>query len=177
MGLTLNYRANTIPSEVLTLEGDSEELFYSDATGDVLVATYRPRPEAELDYRIVTSSIQLGALQESATVIERYLAALRPVPPVFRRGDIDGDGTRSLVDVLLIVGYLYERPSRPLACLDTADVDNNGRIALADPINLMKIIYLPADEAPSLSPDCEWDDVDDSFRSCRRQAECEDASG
>ena len=58
--------------------------------------------------------------------------------PTFVRGDANVDGKVTLADVFSILGYLH-RGGR-LDCLDAADVDDNGRISVADWLSLLVLV-------------------------------------
>ncbi len=67
------------------------------------------------------------------------VAAQQPgTRPTFVRGDANVDGKVTLADVFSILGYLH-RGGR-LDCMDAADVDDNGRISVADWLSLLVLV-------------------------------------
>jgi hypothetical protein len=87
----------------------------------------------------------------------------------FRRGDVDGNRTVELTDVVNLVGFLYLGEPVTLGCFDAADVDNTGVVELTDAIFELGWLYQgnpldlpppgpftcgpdPADPADTLAP-------------------------
>ena len=57
----------------------------------------------------------------------------------FRRGDVTADGRVEIIDVLIMLQYLYNLGS--VSCVDAADVDDDGRVTVSDPIRLLLYLY------------------------------------
>lgn len=56
----------------------------------------------------------------------------------FRRGDVDGDETISVNDILTLSNYLYSASA--ISCEDAADANDDGRIDISDLINLSSYV-------------------------------------
>lgn len=63
---------------------------------------------------------------------------LRVTPPVienFRRGDVNGDQSFNMSDVIASLGNLFQSQTEmPIHCLDAADANDDGSFNLSDPI-------------------------------------------
>ena len=57
----------------------------------------------------------------------------------FLRGDLDGSGERNLTDAVLALSALFF--GEPLDCHDAADVNDDGRLDLQDPLRLLNGLY------------------------------------
>ncbi len=51
-------------------------------------------------------------------------------PKLFRRGDINSDGTLNITDIVAFSDYLNH--AKPLSCLDAADVNDDGKVNISD---------------------------------------------
>jgi hypothetical protein len=75
---------------------------------------------------------------ELSTFVRRPAGS--PVPPLFRRGDVDFSGTINLTDAIRILLLLFS--GAPLDCPDAADVDDFGTVGIEDPILLLGYLFL-----------------------------------
>ena len=87
----------------------------------------------------------------------------RPLQSRFRRGDVNADGPIDLRDVQTILEHLFLGSER-LSCEDSADVDDDGAVDLADAIALARAIVgsdeMPAQPFPDLGADPSADELD-----------------
>ncbi len=91
------------------------------------------------------------------------------LPPVFKRGDCDGNGSVSgLLDALYILVYSFQSGPIP-PCMDAADVDgNNLYSALLDALYLLTYAFSSGDDPPAPGPTVCGPDVqpDDDGLGC-----------
>lgn len=74
--------------------------------------------------------------------------------PSLRRGDVDANGRRDLVDVVQLVEMLFR--NRPLAtCAAVVDVNADEDLNVADPIFLLEFMFRGGSTPPLLSADEE----------------------
>lgn len=71
----------------------------------------------------------------------------------FLRGDVDGDGTKSIVDAVVAIGMVFGRS--PVHCADAADCNDDGKLDIVDPVYLLQ--YLLNHGPPPLAPDSACD--------------------
>ncbi|MBN1419864.1 MAG: PKD domain-containing protein, partial [Planctomycetes bacterium] len=79
----------------------------------------------------------------------------------FRRGDANGDGQFDLGDAIAILNYLFN--DGPMTCIDAADVDDDGRAIIADPIRLVYHIFVQGPPPPAPYPGCGADPTADGL--------------
>jgi len=72
-----------------------------------------------------------------------------PRPPLFRRGDVDANGSFTIGDAILLLDHLFADKPAP-SCRDAADIDDSGSFTIGDAISLLN--YLFSDGPPPLSP-------------------------
>ncbi len=81
--------------------------------------------------------------------------------PVFKRGDVDGNGKLELTDPINNLSYQFLGTFQT-DCLDALDFDDNGRIELTDPISNLSFQFLgTAPPAPPGKDSCGTDWSDD----------------
>ena len=92
-------------------------------------------------------------------------------PPLFRRGDADGNGRENVTDAVKILRYLFGREAGPF-CDDAVDVDDNGTVNLTDAVFLLGYLLRPDSPVPPgpLSS-CGTDKTPDSL-SCLGPTSC-----
>jgi hypothetical protein len=72
------------------------------------------------------------------------------VPAPFVRGDADGDSSVALADALVTLEYIFRR--RTESCPDAADVDDDGRVNVTDPVRLLRHLFAGAPPPPAPFP-------------------------
>jgi len=93
-----------------------------------------------------------------------------PAGALFRRGDVDDNGTLEVTDAVHILLWLFAGAGAP-GCFDSADVDNNGSGEISDVVGLLGYLFQagppPMDPGPtSCGLDDEPDAGCDDYRSC-----------
>ena len=83
---------------------------------------------------------------------------------MFRRGDVNGDGTHDLSDAVAALGALFMGRETP-PCEDTMDVNNDGATDLSDSVYLLQHLFLGKAAPPPPFPECgvEFDAVPDTI--------------
>ena len=66
---------------------------------------------------------------------------------VFKRGDIDTNGTADLSDAILTLYFLFLGTFEP-DCLDAGDANDDGKVDLTDPIFLLVWLFLSGNDTP-----------------------------
>ena len=92
-----------------------------------------------------------------------------PAGAIFRRGDVDGNGTAELTDAVFILNYLFQGFDAP-GCPETADSDDNGAVDISDAVRLLGWLFLGGeplpppgaeecgrDPTPGDAPGCDYD--------------------
>ncbi|MBN1419618.1 MAG: PKD domain-containing protein [Planctomycetes bacterium] len=64
-----------------------------------------------------------------------------PMLRLFRRGDINDDGSMEISDPIYLLSWIFaDGPAPP--CLDAADLDDGGRIDIGDAINCLEFLFV-----------------------------------
>ncbi|MGE3165115.1 MAG: hypothetical protein AB7O52_09435 [Planctomycetota bacterium] len=77
------------------------------------------------------------------------------MPVLFLRGDCDANGAVGLADGVQILGYLFE--SAPVACLEAADVNDDGCVTLLDAVSLFGFLAQGGTPPPAPFPTAGYD--------------------
>jgi len=93
---------------------------------------------------------------------------------LFVRGDSNLDETVDISDGVATLGYLF-LGGPALACIDAADTDDSGEVALNDAVYLFANLFSGGRAIPAPFPDCGRDPTPDSL-SCERST-CPDDPG
>ena len=90
-----------------------------------------------------------------------------PAPESFVRGDVDGDHTVGILDVLRFIEIIQRRNTWD--CLDPLDIDDSGTVTIRDLLLLYHAILTPGSAPPAAPyPDRGLDPTADSFSDCSR---------
>jgi len=73
-----------------------------------------------------------------------------PPAPQFARGDVTGDGSLNIGDVISILSVLFISGS--LDCVDAGDTNDSGIVDLADPITLLDYLFGSGSGTPLPGP-------------------------
>lgn len=96
-----------------------------------------------------------------STIPTSFEIGLFPVTPGFIRGDVNGDSSVDIADVIILLGFLFNGLNPP-GCIDACDGSDDGLVNLADAIVFLG--YLFAQGSSQLPPpglDCGADPTDD----------------
>jgi parallel beta helix pectate lyase-like protein len=77
----------------------------------------------------------------------------------FRRGDLDGNGRRDVIDVLLLLRTLFA--GQALRCQKPADSDDTGELDLNDVVFGLNFLFLHGPDFPNPSTSCGLDPTPD----------------
>ncbi len=91
--------------------------------------------------------------------------------PRFRRGDVNGDAVLDVGDPVGALFHLFV-DGRELACLDSADFDDDGDVEVADVIGLLGYLFLGQPPPREPGPVCGTDRTADALE-CQTAADCE----
>ncbi|MGE4619523.1 MAG: FG-GAP-like repeat-containing protein [Planctomycetota bacterium] len=80
----------------------------------------------------------------------------------FLRGDVNGDGGLDVTDGSLLQLWLTGGGTTP-ACLDAADVNDDGMVNLSDPIDLFEFLYQGSNPPPAPYPSAGSDPTTDGL--------------
>ena len=128
-------------AEQLAAEGGTGNLVWADLNGDLdgtglALGTDGLLSGTPTMYGTVEFTAQatdeIGGVDTKALTIE--------INPAFVCGDADDDGAVNLVDILLIIGYVYN-DGEPPVYLNAADVDSSGAIDLIDILAIIGVVY------------------------------------
>ncbi|HLU50163.1 MAG TPA: hypothetical protein VK116_18830 [Planctomycetota bacterium] len=85
-----------------------------------------------------------------------------PPPPGFVRGDPDRSETIDITDAIVILRVLFEGDAS-FACAAAADVNDDGRLNVADPVFIVGYLFSGTAAPPPPFPDCGPDPDGDDF--------------
>jgi hypothetical protein len=80
----------------------------------------------------------------------------------FLRGDATADGRVAVDDAIAILERLFASRAS-LACRDAADVNDDARVNILDPVVLTSVLFGGRDGLPAPFPNCGEDPTDDAF--------------
>ena len=162
---------NTFTVEISNDAGKTwEEVLATDErTGGWARHRFRvPCPTDSVQIRFVAADGIAAGSNLVDAVIDDVLVERFPTPPVFLRGDFDGNGeVKPLPDGLQLLDYGFTAGSEP-PCFEAADVNGNNKVdgdTLADALYLFRWGFLagfaPPDPGPTVcgpdpdDPDCD----------------------
>ena len=102
-----------------------------------------------------------GAYQEFSGGDTDLFVTRITAEPQFRRGDPDGDGLYTIVDVISMLAYLFLGNS--LTCFDAAYSNDDGSFNIADVIYQLSFLYAQGTPPPAPYPDCGLDETADDL--------------
>lgn len=88
----------------------------------------------------VTTTLPHRVLTVAQDLRYLYALSLYRESPLFVRGDANTDNTINLADAVFILSYLFEDGDAP-TCLDTADLNDNGKVNLSDVICTLRTAF------------------------------------
>lgn len=111
-----------------------------------------------------------GRMLAKSAMVAFLCAPVIGAPGAFIRGDATGDGIVDACDAAAIARHVLGGPENPWRfeppCLDAADVDDDGNVALRDVCALMSFLMcgepIPAPPFPDPGPDTTPDSLPDA---------------
>jgi len=85
--------------------------------------------------------------------------------PMFRRGDVDENGSLGINDAVLVLNSLF-RDAGPFKCPDAADADDNGSAQLTDAVFILRYLFQGGAELPPPLTACGTDPTVDDLPAC-----------
>jgi hypothetical protein len=70
---------------------------------------------------------------------------------LFKRGDVDANGTLEITDPINLLGFLFLGEAQP-PCFDAADADDNGSHEITDAVAILGFLFLGEAEPPDPGP-------------------------
>jgi ELWxxDGT repeat protein len=89
---------------------------------------------------------------------------------LFRRGEVNGDGTFDLADPLATLGFLFLGSGKPV-CLDAADANDSGTVDVSDAVYALGHLFLGGLPPPAPFAGCGEDGTLDGIE-CGAAAGC-----
>ncbi len=156
------------------LAGDNgnQASFVPPASGPVTFVFNGGSDLLDLDIDLLAADVSFGRAPDGGSFTGELLSpspgsdncpglpcSVDPIELMFIRGDLDGDGTVSDVDLDALIDYVIEGVGDP-ECLDVLDINDNGSVDVAD-VNRLALAL--ADEAtiPPPFPQAGVDPTDD----------------
>ena len=90
-----------------------------------------------------------------------------PAPLTFLRGDADSSLALNLSDAWLMLEFLFLGRGE-IHCVDAADVNDDGRVNIGDPVGLLHYLFLGGNMPRAPFPDFGLDPSPDAFPDCQR---------
>lgn len=90
-----------------------------------------------------------------------------PPPRMFVRGDADASLKIDVSDSVLMLDFLFLGRGE-IRCVDAADVNDDGRLNIGDPVGLLHYLFLNGAIPRAPFPDFGLDPSEDEFPDCRR---------
>jgi len=170
---------NTAATVTLRIQKDcTNTLFFSfkPEDGDWQEAGSAQVPQAWLETDDADLSLWVGTIlktwaggaQVSATFsyfdILESTCGVQP-GPVFRRGDVNVDGSVNIADAITILGHLFGGEPAP-SCPDAADTNDDGAVNIADAIKVLGFLFGGEGPLPEPSERCGLDPTPDTLAVC-----------
>jgi len=85
----------------------------------------------------------------------------------FIRGDVNGDSTVNVSDVIYLLNMLFPTPN--FFCMDAADCNDDGALNVIDATFLLEHLF-PIPSLPPPYPECGYDPTDDNLNCCEYES-------
>ena len=95
------------------------------------------------------------------------------LPAEFIRGDVNSNGVVDINDAVLVLRHAFLNGPSALACLDAADVADEGHVSVSSVVYSLRFLILGDNRPPSPYPTCGADPTPDRL-SCDTSSVCED---
>ncbi|MBI4586682.1 MAG: hypothetical protein HY717_21935 [Planctomycetes bacterium] len=101
--------------------------------------------------------LALTAIDSQGAILDKMTITKTPPPgPQFRRGDANADGALDVSDAVFALLYLFAGRQAP-ACEKSLDCDQSGKLEVADPIVLLRHLFLNGPPPPEPFAACGSD--------------------
>lgn len=115
----------------------------------------------------IAANIDLNTILNAVEII-----GTSPPGPLFKRGDVNGDGMVDVSDPVSNLQYQFLGTFTP-GCLDAADFDDNGKVEITDPVSSLSHQFLGNPPPPEPGKDvCGLDPTEDDV-SCDESHTCD----
>ncbi len=95
-----------------------------------------------------------------------------PVPPQFRRGDANDDGTVNIADASRLLDVLFVGNTE-LLCVDAADSNDDGALDISDVVTTLLVLFREGVNIPDPGPNvCGADPTDDELDCAEYNSSC-----
>lgn len=158
---TVLHTFTALAEQVATIEYETTDGLFGDGDGASVQIGFDPTigipGAANLAYGPAVNEVPVGI----STFV--HLVPTVTSAPLFKRGDVDGNGSASIGDAIQLLGYLFQGATEP-GCLDAADVDDDGGISIGDAISLLSYLFAGGTPPPAPGPiTCGTDATADSL--------------
>ena len=103
-------------------------------------------------YNAVITVSDTDASNDPQTIaVTLEVLAVEPPGVVFRRGDVDANGSMQLTDGVFTLLYLFSGGGEP-PCLEAADADDNGALQLTDAVFVLLFLFSGGDAPVAPGP-------------------------
>ena len=103
-------------------------------------------------YNAVITVSDTDAPNDPQTIaVTLEVLAVEPPGVVFRRGDVDANGSMQLTDGVFTLLYLFSGGGEP-PCLEAADADDNGALQLTDAVFVLLFLFSGGDAPVAPGP-------------------------
>ncbi len=103
-------------------------------------------------YNAVITVSDTDASNDPQTIaVTLEVLAVEPPGVVFRRGDVDANGSMQLTDGVFTLLYLFSGGGEP-PCLEAADADDNGSLQLTDAVFVLLFLFSGGDAPVAPGP-------------------------
>jgi len=141
--------------------GADQELYLGTYSGVVTGPTtldYCDAPGAP------TSFVRRYSADDAGTVVPLQESLILEVEPVFRRGDVTGDGAISILDPLYVAARQFLGGCFQLPCENAADANDDGEVGTADLVGLLnQLVAVPPPTLPPPGTQCGPDPTPDGL--------------
>ncbi|HIN80403.1 MAG TPA: hypothetical protein EYN00_04945 [Planctomycetes bacterium] len=160
--------------------GSGSARVFSGGDGSIL-CTFSGESESDLLGRSVAAAgdvngdgyadVIVGAVwDDNASLNSGSACVLSLAPALFRRGDLNGDGSFDLADP--IRALMQFMGSLDNSCFDASDANDDGQINIADPIAMLNAIVLGGSSPPDPGPSACGPDLTPDSLNCETYTGC-----
>lgn len=140
-----------------------QEILLLDARDPTALRILDSIPQEEIrasDFDFQSDRLLVGTENRGVHLFD--LSSCDASPPLFVRGDADGDATTTIGDAIVSLEYQFNSGPRP-PCLAALDVNADGRLDLSDPIISLRHQFLGTHEIAPPFPACGLESLPDEL--------------